>query len=231
MKFQYPVPPNSIVTQTFAEHVARARAHGWQYYNGGIDWAVVTGTPIMAAQSGKVSDLRRDGTGYGVHVRVQHEDGYLTIYAHLANFSVSVGDRVELGDVVGLSDNTGNSTGPHLHFELRHNNKPIDPQPLLVTHLEPGVQPDVEEPPEEEYEDTTAPEEFPELPKVRVTAVALNIRLGPGLEQPTVGLVPNSAVVEVIDSVQQGNDVWLRIGYQQYVAQRFAGDQYAVWVS
>jgi hypothetical protein len=242
MKFLFPIPLGSIVTQTFAEHVAAALAHGWTNYNGGIDWAVFTGTPIKAAQNGKISVTRHDATGYGTHVRIQHDNGYLTIYGHLASFSVNVGDQVQAGQVIGLSDNTGNSTGPHLHFELRHNNTPIDPMPLLVVSLEPEVPTGPTEPTEPseptgpvEPSPPTEPEgpeplSFPQLPKVRVTAVALNVRMGPGIGNPLVGLVPQDAEVEVLDSIKQGDDVWLHIGYQQYIAKRFAGDTYAVWV-
>lgn len=233
MNFLYPVPPNSPVTQTFAEHVAAAIAHGWQFYNGGIDWAVPTGTPIKSAQKGKVTELRTDATGYGTHVRVQHADGYLTIYGHMSGFSVNVGDEVEAGNVLGPSDNTGNSTGPHLHFELRHNNKPIDPMPLLVTQLGPGAGSGAGAGAGTGTGTVTeidAPTEFPQLPKASITAVALNIRMGPGVANPTVGLIPQGNVVDVIDAVKQGNDIWLRIGYQQYIAMKFAGDSYAVWV-
>ena len=59
MNFLYPIPSNSIVTQTFAEHVHAAHVHGWQNYNGGIDWAVATGTPVKAAQDGKVAMVRQ----------------------------------------------------------------------------------------------------------------------------------------------------------------------------
>jgi hypothetical protein len=243
MKFLFPVPPDSIVTQTFAEHVAAARAHGWTNYNGGIDWAVFTGTPVKAAQAGKVTATRHDATGYGTHVRIQHDNGYLTIYCHLANFSVNVGDQVQAGQVIGLSDNTGNSTGPHLHFELRHNNIAIDPMPLLVTSLIPEVTPEPTGPtepieptgPVEPIQPTEPeapePQSFPQLPKVRISAVALNVRLGPGVDNPLVGLVPQGIEVEVLDSIKDGDDIWLHIGYQQYIAKRFAGDTYAVWIA
>jgi hypothetical protein len=242
MKFLFPVPPASIVTQTFAEHVAAARAHNWTNYNGGIDWAVFTGTPIKAAQNGKVTATRHDATGYGTHVRIQHDNGYLTIYGHLASFSVNTGDTVQAGQVIGLSDNTGNSTGPHLHFELRHNNVPIDPMPLLVTALEPVFPteptspiepiepPEPLEPSQPPEPEAPEPETFPKLPKVRISAVALNVRMGPGVENPLVGLVPQGTEVEVFDKIEQGDDVWLHIGYQQYIAKRFAGDTYALWI-
>lgn len=228
MKFLYPVHPNSIVTQTFADHVARAKAHGWKNYNGGIDWAIPSGMQVKAAQAGEVSAVRHDATGYGVHVRVQHESGYLTIYGHLMSIQVAVGDEVKAGDVLGQSDNTGNSTGPHLHFELRHNNIAVDPQPLMVTQIvtETGV----EEPTDIEEESKPRPEEFPVLPKAKVTSVALNIRMGPGVENSLVGMMPHGQVFEVLDVIDQDGDEWLHVGFQQYVAMRFGGDQFAIWV-
>lgn len=131
MRFGMPVPRTAVITQTFSEHVRRAQANGWKNYNGGIDWAIPTGTPIKAAQKGTVKRVRHDATGYGNHVIIQHDDGYETVYAHLMDFGVSVGNTVKAGDMIGRSDNTGNSTGPHLHFELRKDGLPVDPMPLL----------------------------------------------------------------------------------------------------
>lgn len=131
MRFGMPVPRTAVITQTFSEHVRRAQANGWKNYNGGIDWAIPTGTPIKAAQKGTVKRVRPDATGYGNHVIIQHDEGYETVYAHLMDFGVSVGNTVKAGDMIGRSDNTGNSTGPHLHFELRKDGLPVDPMPLL----------------------------------------------------------------------------------------------------
>ena len=229
MKFLYPVPPNSIVTQTFQGHVNRARAHGWRYYNGGIDWAVVTGTKLKAAQAGKVIGVRRDATGYGSHVRIQHADGFMTIYGHMLDFDVAVGDKVKAGDVIGRSDNTGNSTGPHLHFELRHHGTPIDPQPLLVRSMPTDGEEEVEEVEEIEEGGGEAPSEFPKLPKARVAAVALNIRRGAGTDSSVVGLLQNGEVVDVIEKTKTSGDIWLRIGHEQYIAMRYNGEYLAVW--
>lgn len=227
MKFLYPVPPTSWVTQTFQEHVDRARANGWTNYNGGIDWGISTGTQIKAAQAGTVTLVRNDATGYGAHVRIQHMDSYLTIYGHLLSFSVALNQQVQPGDIIGLSDNTGNSTGPHLHFELRQNNIAIDPAPLLVTRVEDlngtgtgtgsgtgtGVEPT-----------------FPDLPKARITASVLNIRQGANISSAIIGTLVNGNVVEVIDITTAGSDIWLHIGHQQYCAMQFGGSNLAEWV-
>lgn len=129
----YPVPHTSPVTQTYAEHVAR----GLRNYNGGIDFAVPTGTPVRAAADGIVMRVGMDTTGYGEHVRVLHDDGYMTLYAHLRAAAVITGTVIAAGHVIGYSDNTGNSTGPHLHFELRHNGSAIDPSPYFEAVEQP----------------------------------------------------------------------------------------------
>lgn len=223
MKFLYPVPSTSIVTQTFAEHVHAARVNNWQNYNGGIDWAVPTGSPVVAAQSGKVTQVRNDATGYGHHVRIQHEGGYLTIYAHLMDSVVRVGDQVQAGQVIGRSDNSGNSTGPHLHFEARLNGAAIDPAPLMVSTL-------IEESTEPALEPGLEPSEFPKLPKARViSGIGLNVRQAAGTIYPKTGWLANGTTVDVMRGIQDGEDVWLQIGYQQWIAQQYEGDTLAVW--
>lgn len=237
MNFLYPVPSTSIVTQTFSEHVHRARVNNWQNYNGGIDWAIASGSPIVAAQAGTVTTMRNDATGYGTHVRIQHDGGFLSIYAHMMDFAVRTGDKVSAGDVIGRSDNTGNSTGPHLHFELRKNNVAIDPAPLLVLSLtgdggQPrpdggdgtGEQPGGGLPVGEE------PEAFPALPMARViSTVGLNVRLGPGVSNPIVGFLPTGTQVEVLRKAGEGGEDWLQIGHQQFIAMKVGGEMLAVW--
>lgn len=135
MKLVIPVPRGSIVTQTFAEHEETRRVKNLKYYNGGIDWAVPTGTIINAAAKGKVIRADEDKTGYGIHVRIDHGNGWMTLYGHLLTPLVGVGDIIPEGASIGRSDNSGNSTGPHLHFELRINGVPKDPQEFLADNL------------------------------------------------------------------------------------------------
>ena len=104
-----------------------------QYYHpghNGLDFGIVVGTPIEATMDGKVVSAGWNNQGYGNLVIVENGP-YRTYYAHLSSIPVSVGDSVAAGSVVGLSGNTGNSTGPHLHYEIRKNNVPIDP--TLIT--------------------------------------------------------------------------------------------------
>ena len=113
------------ITQRFGEKVTDPAGHT------GIDYALYHGTPVLAAMSGKVSRTACLGSGYGNHVILDHEGGLQTVYAHLSRVSVSFGDIISEGQIIGYSGNTGNSTGPHLHFEVRRLEKPVDPEPLL----------------------------------------------------------------------------------------------------
>ena len=94
----------------------------------GIDYAARRGTPIHAAGSGKISWAARMGS-YGNLVKIQHEDGYETRYAHMKSFrrGIKRGKWVKKGDVIGYVGTTGRSTGPHLHFELRKRGRAINP--------------------------------------------------------------------------------------------------------
>lgn len=99
----------------------------------GFDLAAVTGTQVAAAARGTVVHAGPAGT-YGNLVTVRHDNGFETRYAHLSAVDVKVGDVVEAGQDVGKVGTTGYSTGPHLHFEVRHDGVAIDPAPLLPLH-------------------------------------------------------------------------------------------------
>ena len=92
----------------------------------GIDFSLVEGTPIRSTWDGTVVYAGWSDAGYGNLIVVQNGD-WRTYYGHLSAFSVSVGQTVDTGTVVGLSGNTGWSTGPHLHYEVRHQGTPVDP--------------------------------------------------------------------------------------------------------
>lgn len=115
----WPTPDPKVVTQYYGINP--------QWYPGqkgheGIDLRAPNGTPIYAAASGEVYRVSGDTGAYGIHVRIRHEhpDGpFKTIYAHFQQANVSEGDKVNAGDVIGLANNTGNSSGAHLHLTLK----------------------------------------------------------------------------------------------------------------
>lgn len=98
----------------------------WGRLHAGIDIAVPSGTPIHASASGTVALAGWVG-GYGNYTCIDHGGGIATCYAHQETISVSVGQHVEQGQVIGISDCTGHCLGPHLHFEVRVNGTPVDP--------------------------------------------------------------------------------------------------------
>ncbi|HYX36174.1 MAG TPA: M23 family metallopeptidase [Oligoflexus sp.] len=103
----------------------------WNRFHKGLDIAARRGTPIVAAQDGKVV-FRGWKSGFGLLVILEHVQGK-TYYAHCQTAKVKVGQKVSRGDLIGLVGATGQSRGPHLHFEYRDNyNQPIDPTPFLL---------------------------------------------------------------------------------------------------
>lgn len=103
---------------------------GASTYHKGVDWAVPTGTTVVASCGGTVARAGW-GSGYGYVVYINHADGRQTRYAHLSKVLVSVGQTVSQGQKIALSGNTGVSTGPHLHFEILINGKQVNPLKYL----------------------------------------------------------------------------------------------------
>ncbi|WP_168929370.1 M23 family metallopeptidase [Nocardioides sp. GY 10113] len=109
----------------------------WSSSHTGLDFAAPLGTPVRAVVGGRVVAAEYAGA-YGMRVTVIDDKGRSWWYCHLSAFGVSVGQVLAPGDHVGALGSTGNSTGPHLHLEIRDNDVPIDPESLLP---ELGVQP------------------------------------------------------------------------------------------
>ena len=103
---------------------------GIQHHHTGVDYAAPTGTPVRSVLDSEVVFAGPKG-GYGQLVELRHSDGTTTRYAHLDRIDVSLGQRLTRGELVGTVGSTGQSTGPHLHFEVRQNGQPIDPEPFL----------------------------------------------------------------------------------------------------
>jgi murein DD-endopeptidase MepM/ murein hydrolase activator NlpD len=106
---QYAMPTRGIFTSGFG--------YRWGVLHGGIDIANSIGTPILAAADGVVIDAGPTA-GYGAWVKLRHADGTVTLYGHVNSWLVNIGERVMAGDQIATIGNRGNSTGPHLHFEV-----------------------------------------------------------------------------------------------------------------
>ena len=104
---------------------------GYPHFHTGIDLVEPFGSPVYAADDGVVALVGATSSGYGNYVVIAHTGGLDTLYGHLAAALVKVGQAVTQGQPIGMEGSTGNSTGPHLHFELRINQKPVDPAPYL----------------------------------------------------------------------------------------------------
>jgi murein DD-endopeptidase MepM/ murein hydrolase activator NlpD len=115
-------PVSGRITSTFGYRIFR----GKRDFHTGIDIAVWYRTPVAATADGVVTAAGWM-SGYGWAVEIQHAEGWSTIYGHLSRYLVDVGDRVKRGQIIGLSGNSGNSTGPHVHYEIRLNGVPVDP--------------------------------------------------------------------------------------------------------
>jgi murein DD-endopeptidase MepM/ murein hydrolase activator NlpD len=108
---------------------------GYPHFHTGMDIVAPFGTQVLAADDGVVALVGSTSSGYGNYVVIAHSGGLDTLYGHLATSLVKVGQQISQGQPVGLEGSTGNSTGAHVHFELRINQKPVDP----ALYLPPGA--------------------------------------------------------------------------------------------
>lgn len=123
--FDWPVV-EARMSRGFLPKVTRKRKRPHK----GIDLAAQRGTAVMAAHDGMVIYTGKEFKGYGKMLMIE-KDGWATLYGHLDKIIVYEGQKVKQGDVVGALGNTGRSSGPHLHFEIRKADGPIDPLPYL----------------------------------------------------------------------------------------------------
>ncbi|MBL4238325.1 M23 family metallopeptidase [Vibrio fluvialis] len=100
-------------------------------FHRGQDFAVNTGTPVYAPADGVVEVTRASSKGSGNFLRLQHSYGFTSSYSHLQKFAVRSGDFIQKGDLIGYSGNSGLSSGPHLHYEIRFVGRSLDPRPFV----------------------------------------------------------------------------------------------------
>lgn len=93
----------------------------------GTDFSAERGTPIYATADGTVNRARKDYTGLGHHIKIDHGFGFETLYGHMSRFAVKNGQKVKRGDIIGYVGNTGKSTAPHLHYEVHVKGKAVNP--------------------------------------------------------------------------------------------------------
>jgi len=130
------MPVNGRLTSGFG-----SRFHpilGYRRFHAGLDLAAAAGTPIVAAADGKVVSAGWAG-GYGRAVMIVHASGIETKYGHMSRIAAYVGETVHRGDVIGYVGSSGLSTGPHLHFEVLKNGRPVNPQSVREIAGGPGV--------------------------------------------------------------------------------------------
>lgn len=115
----------------------------WEFHSG-QDIDAPMGAPVVSGASGKVSFVGWQN-GYGQLVVIDHGGGLTTRYAHLSKIEVALDQAVSRAQLIGRVGSTGRSTGPHLHYEVRINDQPVNPKPYLVTNVKGEVMPDSNE--------------------------------------------------------------------------------------
>lgn len=140
-KYAYLIPPSAMlpisgkVTSGFGYRPRFKRMHK------GVDISLNMGDTVCAAINGTVLRVSNDPRGYGLFVCIQHDNGLETRYAHLSKILAVAGERIYAGEPVGLGGSTGNSTGPHLHFETRVNGEAVDPTTMFDFSMPGGRNP------------------------------------------------------------------------------------------
>jgi murein DD-endopeptidase MepM/ murein hydrolase activator NlpD len=215
IKLIYPV--SGPITQNFGENPGLYAQWGYPGHNG-IDFGIPNGTPVLAAAKGTVDKVSFEDGGYGNFVKLKHVDGsttFYTYYAHLMQASVTASQSVEAGAVIGHSNNTGASTGPHLHFGLRSSDTSgaykgyMDPMPSLTSGGGSSG-------------DSSGAVALPNM-KFEVIAEELNVRNGPGINYTAVGKLTKGKVVTATNLYSEG--AWLEIEPGKWCAVTFGGIQ------
>ena len=222
IKLIYPV--NGPITQNFGENPGLYAQWGYPGHNG-VDFGIPNGTPVVAAAKGSVDKVSFEDGGYGNYIKLKHVDGSTTsytYYAHLMQAGVSAGQSVEAGAVIGHSNNTGASTGPHLHFGLKIDGEApaykgyVDPMPYFTAGGGDDGDSSV-------GTDSSANVSLPDL-KFEVTFDVLNLRNGPGVEYSIVGQLNKGA--KFTGKSLNSKSVWVEVEPGKWCALQFDGATY-----
>jgi len=221
MAIKLTLPVNGPITQLFGENPQIYKKWGFPGHNG-IDYGIPNGTPIKAAVAGTVALVGFENGGYGNFVKLSHVDGsktYFTYYAHLASASVTAGQKVKADAVIGNSNNTGASTGPHLHFGLKIDgeNPPykgyVDAMPYFTANA--GTE-----------EASSGGADYPDVVKLsglvfEVIPDLLNVRNGPGVEFTIVGQLAKGS--KITTKRLHSKSVWIEYEPGKWCALAFNG--------
>lgn len=224
MAIKLVLPVNGPITQLFGENPHIYKKWGFPGHNG-VDYGIPNGTPINAAAAGTINQVSFENGGYGNYVKIAHKDGsktYYTYYAHLASAAVAAGQKVKAGQLIGYSNNTGASTGPHLHFGLKIDGENpaykgyVDPMPYFsgAAGDDGGTSTPVE---------TAEGVSLPDL-KFEVTFDTLNVRNGPGIEYSIVGQLTKGA--KFTGKKLSSRSVWVEVEPGKWCALQFEGTTY-----
>lgn len=201
------IPPligNYQITQYFGENEAFYKARPeWKIRgHNGVDYAAPVGTPAYACADGTIFTVKTQPDGYGLYLVLRgtgETSRYDFYYAHLSAVMVSVGSTVRKGQMICRTGNSGCSTGPHLHFEVRirgmknEYNGAIDPLTIMSAQTT----------------DQTQEKSITE-PGTYVVNTQMNLRSAPGIEAPVVGTMYSNSTIIVTDIVAVNNSIWGR---------------------
>jgi hypothetical protein len=217
------------ITQGFGNIDAELYPDQKDHKHFGVDYGCPIGTPVYASKAGKVVIAGWNDQGYGNLVKIAHDDDNCqTYYAHLSLVACQVNQIVEVGQYLGKTGNTGSSTGPHIHFELRINGQAVDPIPYLDdsatglsgnTELSPG-----------DTREFTADEIVSDITVgalIRVTATAgLRVRAQPSVEYGYFGYAPFGWQFEVTEIIKENEQrIWAKV--EVYICLKEGDNAYA----
>ena len=123
----FPLAPNDLIRFASGFGYRTHPIFHIRKFHKGVDLTALKGSPVYATAKGTVIIANNYNDGYGNKVVIDHGFGYKTVYAHLYKIQVKIGQEMNLGDLIGQVGNTGISVSPHLHYEVRFNNKPVNP--------------------------------------------------------------------------------------------------------